>query len=228
MISPFAWARRARVARHKVWVSGVTEDQSKQTSTPRSGRRGVSMPVAVLIVAGCAALGALIGVLYPLRPVVSEHRRGHVVAPVIVLPSKPPEFAAPSMPGPPATVASPQIEQTVAIATGPEATSSALKGASSPPLAAREIETLAPTTAALPDSPLASPSVAEDNPPAVVEKPTVASKSTRAARAAAREEGTKRRRREAAEGGAQAAGPPNQQLPIPLIGTLLSLFAPPT
>lgn len=185
------------------------------------------MSLAVLIVAGCAALGALIGVLYPLRPaVVSEHRRSHVVAPVTVLPSKPVELAAPSMPALQASVTGVQAEQPAAAPTAPDATSSeVLEGASSPRVAARDIETPAPTTAGLPDAPVVVPSVAQQKPAVVEEKPAAAAKP---ARAAGREEGAKRRRREAGENGTRQAGPPDQQLPIPLIGTLLSLFAPPT
>jgi hypothetical protein len=49
-------------------VSIVSDDEQDKAELPAVGARRVSTRLAIIIVVGCAVLGLIVGVLYPLRP----------------------------------------------------------------------------------------------------------------------------------------------------------------
>lgn len=64
----------------------MSDDTGEFTYRPVAGRRRVSMFVAVPVVAGCAALGTMAGVIVPLRSPPEPGDRG---APVLAAPARP-------------------------------------------------------------------------------------------------------------------------------------------
>jgi hypothetical protein len=72
-------------------VSIVSDDEQDTTEAPAVGVRRVSMRLAIIVVVGCAVLGLIIGVFYPLRPNIRPAQKAEEPANLTLASAKPVE-----------------------------------------------------------------------------------------------------------------------------------------